>query len=201
MNDDAADKLTLGDPEDDLRVQLIDDFCYTPGSADNVHQYELVHHLEPRDQPRFTAQVGVRVERDGDAGATCIVIAHSGARMPLDRARVVHKADLLVVAVANVVVALRLPLLELLWQRDVDHGVCCFGLHDLPDRPGAIISHGELSITRLDYDGRITWQCDWREIFTGPFEVCGDVIRAVDFNGVTLTISVETGEILRIEKS
>ncbi len=200
MSAEGADELALA-LDNGFTVRLIDDVCYTRGSADIVREYDRVYDLGPLDDPYVPAQIGVHVERNSAPCASCILIAHTGARMPLDPARVVRRPDRLIIAVANIVLALRLPQLDLLWQRDVDHGVCCFALHELPGEPDALISHGEMSITRLDdNDGDIRWQCGWREIFTGPFEVRGDAIRAVDFDGVALTISAKTGEILRVEQ-
>lgn len=153
-------------------VTLIDEAAYTLGSADNVRRYpkEIVagkvgwsfHGIKLGDELRAVVT--------GD-GAPTEVHAHSAV--------VWH--DQLVVAVGNHCVCLSLPDLGELWSREVDMATC-FGVHLSPDGE-ALISHGELSISRLSREGQVLWDRGGRDIFTGDFGLAPDHISVEDFNG------------------
>jgi hypothetical protein len=97
-----------------------------------------------------------------------------------------------VVAVSAYLAALRLPGLEMEWILQVDDATC-FGVYHLPEH-ACYISHGEMDIARISYDGQLTWSSGGKDIFTNGFEIKGDSIEAVDFNDERYRIDIATGE-------
>ncbi|MEO0479361.1 MAG: hypothetical protein AAF196_07770 [Planctomycetota bacterium] len=164
-------------------VQLSDEECYTPGSADNARSYDREHFAAGNERQ---AVVGVR------CASQSAVLLSPGIRREVDERSVAYVRDSIFVACGSFVFALSLPDLELRWFCSVDVA-SCFGLHLCGDEP-FLISHGEVDITRLTLEGRVVWSACGRDIFTGAFEVRGDHIRAVDFNGDAYVVDLATGE-------
>lgn len=102
--------------------------------------------------------------------------------------------DRLLLAIGNHVVCFRLDPFAHLWSREVDIATC-FGLHYEPDR-SALISHGELLVSRFDLDGRILWQEGGRDIFTGSLVLKPGWVEVSDFDGAIYRFRYEDGSLI-----
>jgi len=81
---------------------------------------------------------------------------------------------------------LSIPDLTLLWRTRADEATC-FEIFKYQD---SYIVHGELEISRLDQDGKITWKQGGADIFVtsdgrSGFEMTDDYIIAKDFQNRT----------------
>jgi hypothetical protein len=171
-------------------IEMIDEPCYTFGSADNVHVYERESLFQSKEY-RPSSRHGVRCF-EGEEPRGSVVLGGSGAGSSVNERSCVMFADRCLVGIGNGVVALSLPDLNQLWQVEVDVA-SCFGLHALPDESGVIV-HGELVVRRLSADGRTVWEFGGKDIFTGPFAIRGGVIFAADFYDNEYRIDLESGK-------
>ena len=170
-----------------------DEGDYTPGSADNPRTFDRAYVFDPRKERYYSSACSVTLRDGGGGGATsCVLVATGGATGIHEHSAVLHPTALFV-AVGDTVAALALPSLDLLWSRTADPATC-FGVYNAAPYRRCLITHGELTVTRLGYDGTVHWEAGWREIFTGPFVlVAGDEVQATDFDGRVVRISIKDG--------
>jgi len=121
---------------------------------------------------------------------SCIVYASGGSSGVHAHSALLHN-DKCILAVSWFLVALQLPELNLLWHTQVDDS-SCFGVYHLPDYE-SYISHGELSIARVSYNGEIVWSSGGKDIFTNGFILHEKYIEVVDWNNETYHIDLNTG--------
>jgi hypothetical protein len=101
--------------------------------------------------------------------------------------------DHLFLSAGNKIFCLRLPSLDIIWQKKVDMATC-FGIY-LPLNYDFLISYGELSISRIDFSGKIRWQAAGKDIFTNGLTFSSDHIEILDFNHERYRISLPDGKI------
>src|SRR5215207_2899898 len=134
---------------DELEIEIVDEPAYNFGSADNVRSYPFVWNLDPAEST--VAAYGVLL--DGEPLA--VFGAWDGmARVHEHSALVLN--GLLYIAVENRIVCLQPKPFEFRWALRADSATC-FGVH-YHQSSGALISHGELEITRFSESGDIVWQ-------------------------------------------
>jgi len=155
-------------------ISVVNEPAYTFGSADNVRAYPFAKFLAPGTRPVSIHGLllnGQPLAVFGAAGGATGVHEHSA----------LWSNELLLLAVCNSVVSVRLQPFELCWALRVDDA-SCFGLH-FHQQSGSLISHGELSITRFTEAGAIMWQSGGYDIFTGSLVLNDEFISIEDFNG------------------
>lgn len=101
----------------------------------------------------------------------------------------------LYLGIGNQICKINLLTNEKKWSFEVDVA-CCFGVYYMQEK-AALISHGEVAITRLTTDGLILWQASGRDIFTEGFELKEDGIEAIDFERNKYCFDYETGNEIR----
>ena len=121
---------------------------------------------------------------------SCVLVASGGPTRVHPRSALLYKARC-IVAVGSFLACLRFPDLELVWQVEVDTA-SCFGVYHLPQYE-SYISHGELDIARVSYDGEILWSSSGKDIFTNDFALYEDYIELVDFNNEKYHVELSTG--------
>lgn len=165
-------------------VKIVDEPAYTFGSLDNARRYAQEKNLQSEYTP--TSVHGVFLN-----GIPIVVFGATGG------CSTVHKHSLLVLgsklflAVGDNVVCFDLINLKLMWATVVDQATC-FGIHYEPKR-GALISHGELDIARLDENGKILWSSSGADIFPEGFKLEEEYIVVKDFNHQNYRFIYETG--------
>ena len=173
------------------RVTIVNDPTHTVGSADNVHSYDHEYHLDDdRAEYAVTSRHAVSVFADNELIATCILLAGGGASSIHEHSALIH-AESCVVAVGPYLVSLTIPTLELQWTTQSDTATC-FGVYH-SETHHCFISHGELEIARVSYDGQLVWQSGGADIFTNGITIREDSVHVVDFNDMEYTFDIDTG--------
>lgn len=162
----------------------IPEFLQTEAAAGR----RIVNLAESPYRPQAAVQI-----RAGDGSHICweLTVAED-CPSGFDAGDVACFASRLALAIGKYVVCFQVPTGELLWATECD-SVCCFGVHALDAEP-TLIAHGEIDVSKLSYGGDILWRTFGQDIFTGPFEIEDDGIRAVDFEGTVYWIRLDTGE-------
>lgn len=171
-------------------IELRDEPTYSPGSADNLQSYGHEVALSGV-HGHVSSRHGVTVRHREREIASCIVLATGGGTTVHRRSAVVH-GNGLYLAVGNRVCALELLSLRLNWHLEADVATC-FGLVAVPGHAG-LISHGELEIVRLAFDGTVLWRQGGRDIFTGKLTVDTTGVEVADWNGDRYWFDLATGE-------
>lgn len=166
---------------------------YTFGSIDNPHLYD--HEYRLGDETYSPASLhSVRVlEEDEMVLASSILGAAGGASGIHGNSAIVHGNSLLI-AVGPFVVSLELPALTLNWSVQTDWAVC-FGVYHSTDNQ-CYISHGELEVAAVSYNGSILWSNSGADILTNGFFVSHNRITAFDWNDDKYVWDIATGRLL-----
>jgi len=105
--------------------------------------------------------------------------------------------DKLYLAVGDSVVCLSLEFPhQPLWSVQADMATC-FGIH-WAEHQRALISHGELEISRLSTDGSIIWRTSGADIFSESVRLLTDYVEAIDFNKSVYRLDYVTGGLVAI---
>lgn len=171
-----------------LEVALREDHCYTRNSTDNVHRYErevVVSELGP--------PLGVEV-RDGETVVASMVVF--GAMLGGEARRcILARLGMLIIPAIGEIAAFELPSLRLAWRADVNAGNTILALHEIPTEDGLIV-HGEITIARLSWDGRIQWEHSGRDIFSGELCIDDEAVEVTDWEADVYRFRLSDGEML-----
>ncbi|QKJ29622.1 hypothetical protein HQ865_07605 [Mucilaginibacter mali] len=159
-------------------IEVVHDQRYTFGSADNINNYKFQYDASGT---WYGSQHGIRINKDDTELSSAIVACTAGATT-------IHKHSFLIgdenifICCANHVFALKIPELTLSWQLKADSATC-FAIYPFKND---MLVHGELEISRIDFNGNIKWQFGARDIFATPdgessFEIMDDRIYLKDF--------------------
>ncbi len=140
----------------DYEIELFNDESYTIGSADNINNYDF----EYSGGKGSTVKHGVLLKQDGNVIKSAILCGGKGQTSIHFNSAIVFD-DMLIVCVSNKVFCLYLPSLKLRWEKEFDE-VACFQIFKTSE---SYLIHGELSITRIDFDGKIIWSFSGKDIF------------------------------------
>lgn len=155
------------DSQDNSRPYL-QEMCLTKGSPSSIHGVELNHQ---------------RIMIIGAGGGCSTVHRHSA--LIID--------GKLYLAIGDLIVCLSLePSHRLLWSIQAD-AATCFGIH-WDSRRAALVSHGELEISRISTCGDLIWKASGADIFSESFRLLPDCIEAVDFNQSVYRFDYMTGK-------
>ena len=170
----------------EYEVRLLNEPFYNLTSVDNAyiyeHEYVLDHYI--------SSQHGLRVLRDAKILHSCILAASNGStRVHSKAARIIN--DTIYIAVGNRLCSLALPTLNLQWQLEVDN-TTCYGVH-YHTAEDCLLTHGEVTISRISKNDRLIWQTSGNDIFTGESKIIGDYIESIDFNHEKYRIRISDG--------
>ena len=166
-------------------LEVVNEPAYAFDSTDNARTYPIAKNLARGSRP--SSVHGVLVD-----GEPVMVIGAAGGASGVHANSCVALDDLLYLAIGNSVVCLRLNPVEQAWVLQIDEATC-FGVHVNLQRR-ALISHGELSISRFTADGEISWQAYGEDIFSEAIALHQNSIEAVDFNGRTYHFNYDSGQ-------
>ncbi|MGJ5181019.1 hypothetical protein ACQR16_29080 [Bradyrhizobium oligotrophicum] len=164
----------------------MDEPTYTFGSTDNLRRYESEIRLD--DSKPYSIH-GVSIDEKWS-----VVFGAGGGPTTVHQHSAVEFDDRLFLAVGNQMVCLDLQIAKMEWSLEVDWA-SCFGVY-WDDRHRALISHGELQISRLSLRGETIWATDGRDIFTGGFQCLPTAIEVIDFNHEVYLLDYLTGRVL-----
>lgn len=169
----------------DTLIQIIDEPVYSPDSADNVRRYASgVTLAEGKYQP--TSRHGVVIDSD----PVVVFLAGGGCTAVHEHSAVVQE-HILYLAVGDQIVSVDIGSRQVRWALPVDTATC-FGVYYSIGRD-ALISHGELEITRFTRNGHVMWSSSGADIFTEGFDLKPDWVETMDFNGKHYHFDYDTG--------
>jgi hypothetical protein len=179
-----------------FQIEIKNDLNYTLESNDNINHYDHVY--TDKSEYRFNSILGINVYENNKIVRSAVIGANSGGTC-LHETSIIIEADRILACCSDFIFCLSLPELSLLWKTKADDATC-FEIYILQD---SYIIHGELQISRLDYNGKILWQQSGADIFTtihgeNSFLITDKYILAtdfenrkykIDFNGQILTFN------------
>lgn len=171
----------------DKVIEVMDECGYTLGSADNVHKYANEVDLDPQGRPSSTH--GLRVD-----GYQLAVFANSGGASGVHSHSAVFTDEVLYLAVGDSIVSVELSPFKVRWKLKVDDATC-FGIH-YDASHNALLSHGELAVTRFTADGVVLWTAYGADIFSEGFELHHQYVEAIDFEKRSYKFSYSNGELI-----
>lgn len=174
-------------------MELVDEPSYTFGSKDNPRTY-AEEWLLCSGEYRPSSKHGILI--DGQPFA--IVGTDGGATGIHDKSSIILE-DTAFIAVGEFVIAVDLKEKKKKWSVEIDD-FTCFGIHCSKEH-SALISHGELLISRFDKSGEIIWQSGGMDIFTEGCSLKDEFIEAIDFNGKVYRFDYKTGNEIRTNKT
>ena len=169
-------------------LALIDDPTYSPGSADNVQQYDREHCFVKEYRP--VSKYGLVCRNPEGETHSAILLAGGGASRVHENSGVVVNGSCFV-GVGDMLCSLSVPTWDLRWAIRVDSATC-FGVYYSP-KHDCLLSHGELEIARVSLSGEIVWWASGKDIFSEGFRIVGDYAEAIDFNHEIYLIDIATG--------
>jgi hypothetical protein len=166
-------------------VTIFNESTYSFRSTDNTRRYETEICLSAE---HLNSVHGVRAEGKWSTvfGASGCTTVHQHSAIDVD--------GRLFLAVGDHVVCLNLVTGLKEWSRQADP-VTCFGVHWDCDHQ-ALISHGELQISRLSVTGDEIWSATGADIFSEGFSCREDAIEVIDFNRSVYLFDYRTGALL-----
>lgn len=174
----------------DFKIIIRDDHQYSP---DSIVSYSHIY-TESSDY-RPNSNYAILVYKKDKLFSSAIIIETGGATIIHDKSFLV-KNDTMFICCGNMVYALKLPNLSLKWKEKLDDATC-FGICEFH---GDLVVHGEVEISRLGLNGKIKWQFSARDIFVtldgrNAFEIIGDTINLLDFEGYEYHLDSDGNEI------
>lgn len=177
----------------ELEIRIDNDPSFTFRSVDNPYSYGHAYRLDDEPySPTSLHTVTVNLE-DGAPIASCILGATGGASGVHEHSAIIH-SDSLIIAVGPFFASLQLPALTLNWKVKTDWATC-FGVYHAPEN-GCYISHGEIDVAAVSYDGAIIWSNIGADIFTNGFSVTQHQVTAIDWNEDKYVWDITTGKLI-----
>lgn len=185
-------KITL--KYNDLIIEVFDD----PVASESLSAYDNIYQTS-KDKPYSpSSQHAILVYKGNVIISSAILFGTAGATTVTSDSFFID-LDNLIIRCSNNLFSLALPDLSLNWITEVDW-VTCFSIQKYVD---TFISHGEVSISRIDRNGNVLWCYGGADIFVclyegDPFVMHKSYIALTDFNGGKYSISYN-GETLSYE--
>ncbi len=176
-----------------LEVRIDNDRSFTFGSVDNPKSYVHSHRLDDEPYSPSTLHTVTVIQENGVVISSCILGSTGGASGVHKHSAIIH-SDSLLIAVGPFVASLQLPSLVLNWKVKTGWATC-FGVYHSPENH-CYISHGEIDVAAVSYDGVILWTNSGADIFTNGFSVSQSEITAFDWNENRYRWDIRTGKLL-----
>jgi hypothetical protein len=165
-------------------IEVVDEPTYRFGSADNARHYSFARNLANQSRPASVH--GLILD-----GSSLAVFGRGGGPSGVHEHSLVYVEGLLYLAVGDCVVCVDPKPFSFKWMLQTDSATC-FGIH-FDERHRALISHGELEISRFSSDGNLMWSVSGADIFTGRFSLHPTYVEAIDWNGNVYRLSYDDG--------
>jgi hypothetical protein len=155
-------------------IEIINEPIYTFGSSDNPRGYSF--ELDLSGEYRPSSVHGVVID-----GIPVAVFGSCGGATGAHSRSLFEFAGHSYLAVGPYIVCFSRGPFQYHWALQVDPATC-FGVY-YHDATGALLSHGELEISRFNASGQIIWSTSGADIFTEGFTLHPQFAEAIDFNG------------------
>ena len=182
-----------------LTIEVSDDSAFNQ-ITDSPTIYDKVIQAEKDKQFSPTSQHAIKIYTNNNVINSAIILATGGGTgVGSDTALI--DGDNLIIRCSNKLFSLSLPDLEINWMTETDWATC-FSIYKFQD---TYISHGEISIAKIDKSGKILWSYSGADIFVclyegNPFEMHDSYIALTDFIGSTYKIDYN-GNLLDYKES
>jgi hypothetical protein len=165
-----------------FKIEVFDDNEYN-SSAERPISYDQVIQAEQDMKYSPSSQHAIKVYEADKLINTAIILASGGGTGVHEDTAFIDQGNL-IIRCSNKLFSLSLPELKINWMTEPDLATC-FSVHKYQD---TYISHGELSISRIDRTGKKLWSYGGADIFVclyegNPFEMHDNFIELTDFNG------------------
>jgi hypothetical protein len=167
-----------------MRVELINEPEYKFGSSDNVRRYPYIWNVSEEAAPNSIHGLLVN-------DRPMAVLGNAGGLTGIHDHSAVSIGDMLYVAIGSHVVCLRLRPFQFVWALQTDP-FTCFGVY-FDEEHNALVSHGELEISRFTDHGTLLWNSSGSDIFSQGFTLLPEFIEAMDFHGKIYRFDYFTG--------
>jgi len=169
------------------KIELRNDESYEIGSTDNTTKYNF----EYEGDSFSTTKHGVLLKQNGDLIKSAIIFGNEGQTSIHANSAIVFD-DMLIICVSNKIFCLYLPTLKLRWVKEVDE-ITCFQIFKTSE---SYLVHGELNITRIDFNGDVIWSFSGEDIFVSAegkneVELTANGIEITDWNGKNYLLSYD----------
>jgi hypothetical protein len=174
----------------DLTIEVFDDASFNQSPDSSTH-YDKVYRPGKDKEYKPASQHAIVVYKDNIKLASAILLASAGATSVTEDSVIIVDNNI-ITRCCNTVFSLTLPDLKLNWMTQVDWATC-FSIHKYQDD---FITHGEVSIVRIDSNGKILWNYGGADIFVthdgaSSFDMHEDHIELKDFTGRKYKVSYE----------
>lgn len=166
-------------------IELVDEATYSFNSTDNLRTYLFTVNLAY--EARASSVHGVLLN-----GTRLVVLGNQGGCSGVHANSCVYLEGNLYVAVGDSVACLKLDPFEFQWSVKTDYATC-FGIYFQEQRQ-ALISHGEIEISRISVAGKVLWRSSGADIFSEGVFLLPNFIQAVDFNQKPYRFDYANGE-------
>ena len=175
---------------DNYTIEVFDDFSFSQ-NPDSGTQYEKIYEPEIDKEFKPSSQHAIVVYNGEKQVSSAILLASAGATSVTHDSALIDNRSL-IVRCCNVIFCLTIPQLNLNWLTEADP-ITCFSIHEYK---GTYISHGEISICRIDRQGSILWQYGGKDIFLkleedDCFVMNENSITLKDFSGAVYEIDYD----------
>jgi len=180
-----------------FEIEVYDDPNYTLNSAHNLRQYEKVYfdgqHHEDYFYPTSKHVVTIKEVENEVSNA---IICEVGGATGISKKSFIVEDDKIWILICNKIYCLKIPSLELQWQKEID-AFTNFSIYKLEED---FIIHGELEIFRITKEGEIIWRFGGRDIWVsieGKNEITieNNTIRLFDFQSNEYVLDFDGNQI------
>jgi len=170
---------------------------YTLNSQDNIQEFKLQYFNGSQNEDRFypTSKHGIRIF-ENDEEINSAIICEVGGATGIHTNSFLIEEDNILICCCDKVYSLKIPDLSINWAKRLDPATC-FGIYKFK---GDLIIHGELQISRIDFQGNQKWKFGARDIFVTPdgeesFKIVGEIIKLKDWEGYEYILDESGNEI------
>lgn len=181
---------------DNYKIEIINDYCYTSNSNDNTYTYQF-EYGDKADKERNSGSnlYGLRLYIDEIESSSAILFGNGWVNSFSSKAISIDYSQVVILA-GNSIFCLELPSLNLKWKVD---GQWITGFEIYRTQNGYVV-HGELSIGKVSFEGKLDWEFYGRDIFVQQsgednFIVNEEGIQVVDWEGYRYKIALNGKEI------
>jgi hypothetical protein len=167
--------------------EVVDEPTYTFGSTDNARLYPFELDISAPYRP--TSIHGLLHK-----GEPVAVFGSSGGASGVHANSLLCTGQSCFLAVGSHVVCFSRSSFHFWWSMPIDQATC-FGIHYSQEH-NALISHGELDISRFSENGEVIWSSSGQDIFTGHFSLTPSHIEVTDFGGRVYSLNYKNGQII-----
>ncbi|MCS3746072.1 hypothetical protein FHY18_001633 [Xanthomonas arboricola] len=155
-------------------IEAVDEPAYAFGSIGQAGSYPFELNLSDKHHP--SSVHGVRID-----GLPIAVFGACGGATNIHSNSMIAVGGRSYLAIGPFIVCFSTCPFQWHWAMQADQATC-FGVYHQP-ACDALLSHGELAISRFDQSGHLIWSSAGANILTGKLTLHPAYVEVIDFNG------------------